>query len=408
MKIGVVVDNDLNDDKRVLKEIEILKEAGHQVFVMCFGFDNKEYRSPGDFSVSRIMISKKLKNILFFMLNTLPAYEWMWSRKISSFITGNKTDILHVHDLYMSRPAARGIRKSGFNIPLVLDLHENYPFAVTTYNWTKGFLRNLIARPRAWQRKEKEYLGYAARILVLSEDFRDTLLSRYPSLKKDIFTIFPNVPDLSKSASKHGIAQGISPDSSRTVVLYFGVVAERRGIFDVLKVFEELARENHPSRFLVIGPVDKADRQRFFETIYSENLDNIVYYIPWIDVSELTVYLDISDICIAPFHKNPQHESGVANKIFDYMLGKKPLIVSDCKPQAAIIENFNCGIVYKNNEELRQAIETLTANPQLRIKMGENGYKAIIDHFNMNLIKGNLIGLYSELQSAQLKNVTKN
>lgn len=395
MKIGVVVDNDLNDDKRVLKELEILREAGHQVFVLCFGFDNKEYRSPGDFSVSRIRISKKLKNILFFMLNTLPAYEWMWSRKISSFITGNMIDILHVHDLYMSRPAARGIRKSGLKIPIVLDLHENYPFAVTSYNWTKGFIRNLIAWPRAWQRKENEYLGYATRIIVLSEDFRDTLLTRYPSLKKDIFTVFPNVPDLSQSASKPGVPQGISPDSSRTVVLYFGVVAERRGIFDVLKVFEELAKENHPSRFLVIGPVDKADRQRFFETINSESLDNIVYYIPWIDVSELMVYLDISDICIAPFHKNPQHESGVANKIYDYMLGKKPLIVSDCKPQKSLVEKFNCGIVYSGKGEMKSAILKLSADPGLRKEMGENGYNAIIGELNTNVFRDNLLRIYT-------------
>lgn len=395
MKIGVVVDNDLNDDKRVLKELEILREAGHQVFVLCFGFDNKEYRSPGDFSVSRIRISKKLKNILFFMLNTLPAYEWMWSRKISSFITGNMIDILHVHDLYMSRPAARGIRKSGLKIPIVLDLHENYPFAVTSYNWTKGFIRNLIAWPRAWQRKENEYLGYATRIIVLSEDFRDTLLTRYPSLKKDIFTVFPNVPDLSQSASKPGVPQRISPDSSRTVVLYFGVVAERRGVFDVLKVFEELAKENHPSRFLVIGPVDKADRQRFFETINSESLDNIVYYIPWIDVSELMVYLDISDICIAPFHKNPQHESGVANKIYDYMLGKKPLIVSDCKPQKSLVEKFNCGIVYSGKGEMKSAILKLSADPGLRKEMGENGYNAIIGELNTNVFRDNLLRIYT-------------
>ena len=32
MKIGVVVDNELNDDKRVLREIEILKETGDMRF----------------------------------------------------------------------------------------------------------------------------------------------------------------------------------------------------------------------------------------------------------------------------------------------------------------------------------------------------------------------------------------
>lgn len=400
MRIGVVVDNELNDDKRVLKEIRILQEAGHQAAVLCFGFDNKEYPAPGNFAVSRIRISKRLKNILFFLFNSIPAYEWMWSRKISTFISVNRIEALHVHDLYMSKAAAGGIKKAGRSIPIVLDLHENYPYAVRSYNWTKGLLRNLIARPLAWQHKEREYLGYASKIIVLSEDFRNTLTERYPSLEKERFVVFPNVPDLLQTDSVSETAPGIVPDSSRPVVLYFGVVAERRGIFDVLNVFEKLAGENHPSRFLIIGPVDKADRQRFFEIINSENLDNIVYYIPWIDLSELMVYLDISDICIAPFHKNPQHESGVANKVFDYMLGKKPLIVSDCKPQAEIVEKFKCGIVYKNNEELKEAIETLSADPVLRKEMGENAYKAVTGHFNLELIKKELIRLYDELQTA--------
>jgi len=112
------------------------------------------------------------------------------------------------------------------------------------------------------------------------------------------------------------------------------------------------------------------------------------------------VYLDISDICIAPFHKNPQHESGVANKVFDYILGKRPLIVSDCKPQAEIVEKFKCGIVYRNNEELKVAIETLSADPVLRKEMGENAYKAVTGHFNLELIKKELIRLYDELQTA--------
>jgi glycosyltransferase involved in cell wall biosynthesis len=94
-------------------------------------------------------------------------------------------------------------------------------------------------------------------------DFRDLLTTRYPALKKENFTVFPNVPDLSQRFSGSGAAPAISADTRRPVVLYFGVVAERRGVFDVLKVFEELAREKHPSRFLIIGPVDKADGKGF-------------------------------------------------------------------------------------------------------------------------------------------------
>ena len=173
------------------------------------------------------------------------------------------------------------------------------------------------------------------------------------------------------------------------------MVAERRGIFDALDVFEQLARENHPSCFLVIGPIDKKDRERFFTKVGSVLLHDRVKYIPWIDLSELPAYLDISDVCLAPFHKNPQHESGVANKIYDYMLGKKPVIASDCRPQKRLIEKYNCGIIYSNSNEMKAAIIKLSADPHLRGEMGEKGYRAILSEFNSSMVKENLLKIYS-------------
>jgi glycosyltransferase involved in cell wall biosynthesis len=195
--------------------------------------------------------------------------------------------------------------------------------------------------------------------------------------------------------SKGVVVTKVSFEKGISVVFYFGVVAERRGIFDALEVFEQLARENHPSGFLIIGPVDKKDRERFFSKTGSELLSGRVKYIPWIDLSELPAYLDISDICLAPFHKNPQHESGVANKIFDYMLGKKPVVASDCRPQKNLIEKYNCGIIYSNSNEMKAAIIKLSADPHLRSEMGENGYRAILSELNSSLVKENLLKIYS-------------
>lgn len=394
MKIGVVVDNELNDDKRVLRETKILSEAGHKIFVLCFGFDKKKYNTITGINVTRIRISKKLKNFQFFFLNTIPVYERMWGARIKEFIIDNGIDILHVHDLYMSKAGWSGIKKSGRKIPMVLDLHENYPYAVTTYNWTKGFFRNMLSRPLAWQKKEKEYLGYADKIIVLSDDFKDALIERHPELSKEEFTALPNVPDLSQMSPREVVPIKVNFKKEISVVFYFGVVAERRGIFDVLDVFEQLAKENYPSGFLVIGPVDKKDRERFSSKIKSESLIDRVKYIPWIDLSELQAYLGISDICIAPFHKNPQHESGVANKIFDYMLGKKPVIASDCGPQKKLIEKYNCGIIYSNSGEMKDAIIKLSADAHLRSEMGENGHRAILNEFNISVVKENLLKIY--------------
>ena len=397
MRIGVIVDNDLNDDKRVLREIEILKGSGYEIFVLCFGFGGKSYKKIEGITVSRIKIGKRTKDFLFFFLNTIPVYEWIWSSRIRNFIITNKIDSLHVHDLYMTEASRSGIRKSGSKIPLVLDLHENYSYAVTTYNWTKGFLRNLIAQPSKWQVKERQLLSYPKRIVVLSDDFRDQLLDKYNFLSAGDICVFPNVPDLEQMQKIKIDRETIPFIKKAPVIFYFGVVAERRGIFNAIDAFKEVTGKGYDADLLIIGPVDRKDRKRFFDAIGIPALKERINYIPWIDISKLPSYLDFSDICLAPFLRNPQHDSGVANKIFDYMCGKRPVIASDCLPQQKLIEKYKCGIIYRDQKEFSESLIRLLNDKDLLTEMGENGYRAIISEFNLEKKKTDLINLYKGL-----------
>jgi len=397
MNIGIVLDNDLNNDNRVLREAEILKGDGHNIFVLCFGFSPKSYNPVDGITVSRIWITKRVKNVLFFLLNIFPAYEWMWSSAISKFISVNKLDIIHTHDLYMAKCTRAGIKKSGSDIKMILDLHENFAWSVTTYNWTKGFLRNLLSRPSAWAAKEEKYLQYADGIVVLSQEYADKLTDKYPALAEKKFCILPNVPDVVKMDSLSADPDSIPFRKRAPVMFYYGVIAERRGIFDALKVFREVISEGHDLEFLIIGPVDKKDRSRFEQEISAKKLKGMVTYIPWIDHSLLPAYLASSDFCIAPFLVNPQHESGVANKIYEYMYGSKPVIVSACKPQKALIEKHHCGIVYSNDAELGSAIISLLNDSDLRVKMGSNGNQAVLTYYNTEVVEQNLKDLYNSI-----------
>lgn len=395
MKIGIVVDNELNNDIRVLREIGILKKEGFNIHVLCFGFLRAYSMPAGEINITRINIPKRIKDILFFLLNTIPLYEWLWKSQIKKFIINNDLEFLHVHDLYMARAAYRGIKKSGKKIPLILDLHENYPFTVTTYNWTKGFFRRLISRPDAWKKKEREYMGYADRLIVLSNDFRDTLLKQYPELAANSFSVVPNVPDLSQPEYNIN-KKAVNPFTQNfLIIFYYGVIAERRGIFDALRVFMSLVKEKYPVNFLLIGPVDKKDMPLFSELTGKDMLTDRIHYIPWIESYDFPQYCALSDICLAPFHKNPQHESGVANKIYDYMLGGKPVVASNCRPQQNLIEKHNCGLIFENMTGFHDSIVKLLNDKRLREEMGENGRKAILNEYHSEIFKKNLISVYN-------------
>lgn len=390
--IGIIVDNSFNSDIRVRKEVGILQKHGYRIFVLCFAFDGKIYPDIEGIKISRIKIKKRTKDIFFFFLNRIPLYEHLWKEEIKNFITENSIEILHVHDLYMSKAAHRGIKLSKHDISMILDLHENFPIAIQSYNWTKGLLRRLLSNPKVWIKKEQEYLSYASSIVVLSEFFKQELLNRYDNLNKNDIISFPNVIDFRQFES-YKINPAIKKNEKVTL-LYFGAVAERRGIFEAINAFKSGLKEGLNIELLIIGPVDKADNARFFDIINNPEVKESIKYIPWIDISELVTYLHISDICLSPLIKNAQHESGVANKIFQYMFGKKPVIVSDCRPQKELIESYNCGLVYSTEGEFVSCIKHLVNHPKLRKNLGKNGYQLLYKNFDSKKYEGILLSIY--------------
>ena len=77
------------------------------------------------------------------------------------------------------------------------------------------------------------------------------------------------------------------------------------------------------------------------------------------------------------------------------MYGKKPIIASNCKPQAKIINNFKCGLIYNDNEDLIQKIIFLINNPDLIKKMGQNGYNNLHMSYNNDNLSNDLLNFYN-------------
>ncbi|MCD4833173.1 MAG: glycosyltransferase family 4 protein [Bacteroidales bacterium] len=392
--IGVVIDSKLYGDVRVLNECRILSENGFNVFVLCFNYGeyaNKE--TLWGIQISRIKINQKIRNILFAFNNSFELYNLFWKYYIKKFIIEYNINVLHVHDLYMSKAAYYATRHTNMNF--TLDLHENYPAATKGYKWMYKLPFRFLIHPLKWEKLEKKYLNYPKNIIVLSESFRDDLLIKYSFLKKEQFITYPNVPDLNEFKD-YKIDNNILAKQKDFILFYFGVISERRGIYTVIEALKELNKTYSNINLLLIGPVDKVERNRFYETITDPKIENNIIHYAWKDISYLPSYISISDICLSPIVKNDQHESGVANKVFQYMLFERPLIVSDCKPQAKIVNDENCGLVFKSGDsnDLEEKIKTLYQDSKIREEMGKNGKKAVEEKYNTQIAGKNLLNLY--------------
>jgi glycosyltransferase involved in cell wall biosynthesis len=397
MKVGVILDNEFTIDIRVSNEVNYLKSIGYEIHVLCPDFGNRSLFEVVDgVSIHRFNLKPSLKNKLFGVMNILPFYELMWIKRVRRFVKDVNPDYLHAHDLYMSKIAYKG---GGRRIPVVLDLHENFPAAILSYKWSSKFPHRLLSQPKAWQKKEKEYLGYAKKVIVLSSSFKDALAQKYADLNPNNIFIYPNVPDIKQMLS-FSIKPDILSKQNQFILFYFGGISERRGIYTCFEAIKKLSDKIPSLHLLLIGPVDGHEQEIFSQYMNDPILKERVTHYKWKDISEFPSYAAASDICLSPIFRNEQHESGVANKVFQYMLFAKPLIVSDCAPQIEIVKGSSCGTVFKSNdaEDLADQIHLLYSDPKLRLEMGENGKKAVHEKYNLEICGEQLDILYKSLK----------
>lgn len=396
MHIGVVSDTRYKTDHRIRNEVRYLTQLGHRVSVLNVKYDGSDDNEIiEDVQVYNISMSRKWQKTFRGLQNLLPTYEQFWGEKIKKFIETANPKVVHVHDLYMSKAAWMGTRYS--NTPIVLDLHENYPIAIQSYTWANQFPKKILVQPHKWVKKEREYLGYADKLIVLSQNFKQILCKRYEFINPDDVYVYPNVPD-TRELRSHPIQKYNIGKENDLVLFYFGGVAQRRGIHTVLEAMRILIPQGEHIHFLIIGPIDSADKN-LFQGYFNDPVlrDHITFY-PWKDISEFPSYAQASDIGISPLVKNDQHESGIANKVYQYMLFAKPVLVSNCKPQQDLIEEHECGWVFEseNVHDLVKVLKSILRSTNLQ-EMGRNGQIAIETEENLENKGKVLQSLYDKI-----------
>jgi glycosyltransferase involved in cell wall biosynthesis len=397
MTILMLLEGDYPPDIRVENEVKLLTKAGIEVILLAL-------RKTGDkpLKTREGLLTIYRKPLTPFQFNlrtndlTFPFYVKMWSGFIHSIIKQHRIDYIHAHDLPMLRVIAATKLPAYYTIHA--DLHENYPVAIQNYKWATKYPNRILVRPNSWQKKEKRALKEADRLIVLSEHYKSQLLEKYAFLDTHQILVYPNVPNLDYYENQtRNIIQIENPDNL-PVLTYFGRIAIRRGIQTALEALKILLRKGVKLKLLLIGPLEKKEQATFNKYLEDPELTPYIEHIRWIDISELASYMKITDMCISPLVKNAQHESGVANKVFQYMLFGKPVIVSDCKPQADVIREAECGVVFKNQDEkdLADKIQMLIQQKGQRVEMGIRGQQIIRKKYNTAVMGKKLLQLYKK------------
>lgn len=398
MRIGMILRGNFPPDIRVEKETRTLISAGHEVFLLCYKNQRQTEEELIDgLRVKRIKEPWREMPLLGHKWNSLKFHlvfrNDYWAKKISPFVKDYNLDVLHIHDLPLLGTAISVSKK--FRLPLVADLHENYPAALEILNIDKiNFLERFYKKPKRWSLYERRTLGGADKIIVVVKEAKNRLLEDLKVPERKI-TLLMNVVDTKYLSEIKLIPEILKQYKENFIILYVGGGGFHRGLESAVQAFRYLKAERPEIKMILVGPVAE-ERDRLLKIVKKENLERRVELAGWQEFKKIPSYIQASDICLVPHLQNYHTETTIPHKLFQYMFFKKPVLVSDCKPLKRIVEENTSGLVFKSGdpEDLARKIIRLYEDSSLRVLLGQNGYDSVINHYNWAMEGKKLVSLY--------------
>ena len=232
---------------------------------------------------------------------------------------------------------------------------------------SKGLIRALLAKTDI--------------IICLSQSWYEYYVNNF---KIKSLVILPNIIDYPENV------QNIKK-TSYTNFLFFGLICEAKGIFDLVKVIAKNI-ENYKSRIrLFIG--GNGEVQRLEDLINKNHIEDTVQFLGWVNNIEKINVLNNADIFILP-----SYNEGLPISILEAMSYGKAIISTDVGGISEIVKKNVNGLLIEpgNFNQIEGAINTFIENPILIKEYGDISKQMIQKHLPHSVLK-ELEGYYKSL-----------
>lgn len=364
---------ELRNESRLLKEANSLLNHGvvQMVYVAALHAEALAFdQNYGNRLVARrfkLSTRQMPKNLFAQIVKYL---EFCFS--VYSYYKNKEIKIVNVHSLGLL-PLGVAL-KYLYGSKLIYDAHE----LETEKNGDRGFRKKLSK----WL--EGLLINRVDMTIVVSESIADWYAKAYSISRPPVVLNAPHRRDLIKTnhfRSNFGIRE------DQVIFLYQGGLASGRGVDLIIEVFKTRAGDNAVVVFMGYGPLT--------EKIKNHSVDNKnIFYYPAVApeiVLEYTASADIGlslieNTCLNNFYCMP-------NKLFEYAMAGLPVLVSNMKDMAALVNGYKMGGVVEDFSVagINQAIDEM-----LNLDLGEmknNAYRAACDHAWV-IQEGKLIDAY--------------
>jgi len=387
---------------RMLKENRTYLEAGAEVSALILGAPQKADTKTSVDGTTLIAYRLSRPESIRAKLGVQAWFRsWTFCSHIRRAVAETTPDVIQAHDMFV----AGSVFASQTDIPVILDLHENYPAATEQYRTAYPTIKRAVfatfQHRRRMDRIEHKYIARSATVFTVTEEATDRVRLKHAGVR--VITV-PNVErrdfgtDMLGAASNHG---GAPEEAEPLRLVYTGGFEVLRGLHTVVRALSALDRDD--IHLDLIGARDSDYVRSLRNEVAKLGLDDRVTLHDWIPREEVTSRIDRADLTLVPHEANDQTNATIPHKLFQYMARGKPVLVSSCPPLAKHVRAADAGFVFTAgdaNDCARTIAEALERRDDLT-RIGENGRRYVTENMNWELVsEPALIDALMELRTA--------
>lgn len=406
MRICMLLNAVYPTDIRLAKEAEALAAAGHSVYILSESDDGLPDREEvGSATVIRrpfqdayAGLDGLLAGVRTLTTNVVDA----WTRALDDIIPAEGIEALHAHDLPMVHTALSSGEKH--DLPVVADLHENWPEAVKQYRRSGSlddftnlrYVAKRLIRPASrWKRIERDAVQRADRVIAVTNEAVDHYVEDCDIPRSKVHVV-PNYVSLQTfdDAEIRDVGFG-----GEFVVSYVGTLGgPHRGLDAVVRAMPALIDTVPNARLLIVGD-GPAYRSRLESIVSDLGIEEHVTFTGRVPFDDVPSYIAASDVCLVPHQATEHTATTVPHKLFQYMAMSRPVVVTDVGPLRRVVDDSDAGLVARPSDpaSFAVALVELATDPERARRLGENGRRAVEDRYHWDVAGEAICDCYRQL-----------
>ncbi|MDQ1276712.1 MAG: hypothetical protein QG610_2290, partial [Euryarchaeota archaeon] len=245
---------------------------------------------------------------------------------------------------------------------------------------------------------ENVNFGGCSRLIAVTNGVKKGLMDIYsiPESKIVVINNGANV-ELFIPMNKDKVKHDLKLDSSLQYICFVGNLIPWQGVEYLIRAAPLILKEYSRARFLVVG--DGVMKKEWMRLADDLSLSDNFIFTGRVPYETVPMYINASDICVAPFIKERNSKIGLsALKTYEYLACEKPLVASGIPGVEDLIELSGSGISVtpEDPEELASAIMKLLPDESARNLMGNLGRRYIIENHSWNSVAKEVLAVCND------------